>query len=100
MNCLKYLFTKIRDKETTRIDFVKYSDRLMSLISEEGFSYSNAFNSERNNNNLKNEKSDQNHDSNNMKNVPDTENVPDMENIPGGITVITPTGAPYNGKLF
>lgn len=39
MKCLRYLFTKIRDRNTSRMDFVKYSDRLMSVLCEEGLSY-------------------------------------------------------------
>lgn len=39
MKCFRYLFTKIRDENTDRSDFVKYSDRLMSVLCEEGFSY-------------------------------------------------------------
>lgn len=34
--CLNHLFTKIRDKNTTRKDFVTYSRRLMRVICEEG----------------------------------------------------------------
>jgi uracil phosphoribosyltransferase len=34
--CLKHLFTKIRDRETNRSDYVKYSRRLMRVICEEG----------------------------------------------------------------
>ena len=36
MKCLKSLFTKIRDKNTSHMEFVKYADRLMSIICEEG----------------------------------------------------------------
>lgn len=46
MKCLKPLFTKIRDKDTGHSEFVKYANRLMVLICEEGFSYSNALSSD------------------------------------------------------
>jgi uracil phosphoribosyltransferase len=45
MKCLKPLFTKIRDKETEHLEFVKYANRLMSVICEEGFAYSRALSS-------------------------------------------------------
>ena len=45
MKCLKPLFTKIRDKETQHLEFVKYANRLMSVICEEGFAYSRALSS-------------------------------------------------------
>ena len=86
----------------------------MALISEEGFSYSNAFNSRcdipmNNSSNDKNvENIESKHDNKNanqnknivnddMKNIPGTENVPGSKNVPGGVTVITPTGASYSG---
>ena len=90
----------------------------MALISEEGFSYSNAFNSrcdipmnnssnDKNNDNVEsmhdNKNANQNANqsenivSDNTKNVPGTENVPGENNVPGGVTVITPTGASYSG---
>jgi uracil phosphoribosyltransferase len=47
MKCLKPLFTKIRDKDTGHLEFVKYANRLMVLICEEGFAYSNALSSDR-----------------------------------------------------
>jgi len=34
--CLRHLFTKIRDKETNHIDFKVYSNRLMTILCEEG----------------------------------------------------------------
>lgn len=34
--CLNHLFTKIRDQNTTRKEFVTYSRRLMRVICEEG----------------------------------------------------------------
>lgn len=34
--CLQHLFTKIRDQDSSRADFVKYSRRLMRVICEEG----------------------------------------------------------------
>mmetsp|Transcript_30600 Transcript_30600/g.29222 ORF Transcript_30600/g.29222 Transcript_30600/m.29222 type:complete len:223 (+) Transcript_30600:162-830(+) len=40
---LTHLFTKIRDKDTKHCEFVKYANRLMSIICEEGFTYSHAF---------------------------------------------------------
>ena len=45
MKCLKPLFTKIRDKETEHLEFVKYANRLMSVVCEEGFAYSRALSS-------------------------------------------------------
>ena len=86
----------------------------MALISEEGFSYSNAFNSRcdipmNNSSNDKNvENIESNHDNKNanqnknivnddMKNIPGSENVPGAKNVPGGVTVTTPTGASYSG---
>lgn len=59
------------------MDFVKYADRLMLIICEEGFAYSNAVSI-----------------SNSDKNVLDAKNIPD------GNVVITPTGASYAGHFF
>ena len=42
MKCLKPLYTKIRSKETGHVEFVKYANRIMTLICEEGFAYSKA----------------------------------------------------------
>jgi uracil phosphoribosyltransferase len=39
LKCLLHLFTKIRDKNTNKVDFVQYSKRLMSIICEEGLFY-------------------------------------------------------------
>lgn len=39
INCLKHLFTKLRDKNTSSIEFKRYANRIMSIISEEGLSY-------------------------------------------------------------
>lgn len=36
---LKGLFTKIRNKDTCRSDFIKYSDRLLRILAEEAFSW-------------------------------------------------------------
>ena len=42
MKCLKPLYTKIRSKDTGHVEFVKYANRIMTLICEEGFAYSKA----------------------------------------------------------
>jgi uracil phosphoribosyltransferase len=34
--CLKHLFTKIRDVSTPRVDYVRYSKRIMRIVCEEG----------------------------------------------------------------
>jgi uracil phosphoribosyltransferase len=36
---LRSLFTKIRDKNTGKVEFVRYANRLMHMICEEGISY-------------------------------------------------------------
>lgn len=41
LHSLKHLFTKIRDTNTTKVDFVRYSNRLMHILCEEGLSYIN-----------------------------------------------------------
>lgn len=38
-HCFKHLYTKIRDQNTNKVDFVKYATRIMVMISEEGLSY-------------------------------------------------------------
>lgn len=39
IKCLKHLFTRIRDKNTERIEFTSYANRLMRVICEEGLAY-------------------------------------------------------------
>ena len=77
MKCLKPHFTKIRDKNTSHMEFVKYADRLMSIICEEGFAYSTALS---------------------LTDI--DQNVVDTEKYPDEHVVTTPTGAAFSGDYL